>query len=145
MSSDVSGAHRLRPLTIAVLHARIAVSQAFALDGTYPSNEDLRHVSAMSDPRISPDGSRVLVRIADATAEGGRGHVWLVDVKSDKARQLTWSPATDKAGERQARWLGDGSVLFLAKRGEHTELLRLPMSGGEAHAYDLKITPTVDE
>jgi dipeptidyl aminopeptidase/acylaminoacyl peptidase len=145
MSRAVLGAHQLRPLAAAVCCASLAVLQAHALDGSYPSNEDLRHVRAMSDPRISPDGSRVLMRISDATAEGGRGHVWLVDAAQDKARQLTWSPATDKAGERQARWLGDGSVLFLAKRGEHTELFRLPMSGGEAHAYDLKIAPTVDE
>ena len=37
------------------------------------------------------------------------------------------------------------SVLFLAKRGEHTSIYRLPMNGGEAKAFDLKVTPIVDE
>jgi dipeptidyl aminopeptidase/acylaminoacyl peptidase len=125
--------------------AGLASTQTLAANAAYPSNEDLRHVRVMSDPRISPDGSRVLIRISDATADGGRGHIWLVDIARDQPRQLTFSPEADKAGERQARWLDDGSVLFLAKRGEHVELFRLPMSGGEALAYDLKTAPTVDD
>ena len=38
-----------------------------------------------------------------------------------------------------------GSVLFLAHRGEHTQLYRLPMDGGEAKVFDLKVAPQVDE
>jgi len=37
------------------------------------------------------------------------------------------------------------SVLFLAHRGAHTQLYRLPMDGGEAKLFDLKVTPLVDE
>ena len=130
----------------AVMHATCtATAFASADDRIFPSNEDLRHVRSMSDPRLAPDGRRVLVQIADATADGGRSHLWLVDVAPNTARQLTWSPASDKVGERQGRWLGDGaSVLFLAKRAERTELFRLPMAGGEAHAYDLRVVPVVD-
>ena len=111
----------------------------------FPSNEDLRHVRSLSDPRLSPDAGRVLVQIADSTADGGRSHLWLVDVSANTSRQLTWSPTADKSGERHGRWALDGSVIvFLAKRGERTELFRLPMSAGEAHAYDLKVAPQVD-
>jgi dipeptidyl aminopeptidase/acylaminoacyl peptidase len=111
----------------------------------FPSNEDLRHVRSLSDPRLSPDAGRVLVQIADSTADGGRSHLWLVDVAANTSRQLTWSPAADKSGERHGRWALDGSaIVFLAKRGERTELFRLPMSAGEAHAYDLKVAPQVD-
>jgi dipeptidyl aminopeptidase/acylaminoacyl peptidase len=117
-----------------------------AADGGAPSNEDLRHVRALADPQVSPDGGRVLIRVTDATADGGRHHLWLVDVGANTSRQLTFSPAADKQGEHDARWLGDGSsVVFLAKRTEHAQLYRLPMSGGEAHAYELKIAPVVDE
>ncbi|HXP63835.1 MAG TPA: hypothetical protein VN815_00045, partial [Steroidobacteraceae bacterium] len=117
MRAAFCGAQRL--LTIAALAgSAFAAARAQAADAAYPSNEDLRHVRAMADPRIAPDGRRVLVRISDSTADGGRGHIWLVDVAGSPARQLTFSPAGDKAGERQARWLGDGNVLFLAKRGE---------------------------
>lgn len=111
----------------------------------FPTNEDLRHVLAMSAPQLSPDGQRVLLQVSDATTEGGRSHLWLVDIANYTSRQITWSPSADKRGERAARWMPDGSsILFLAKRGEHTELYRLPMAGGEAHAFDLKVTPVVD-
>jgi len=66
-----------------------------------------------------------------------------VDVAKNTSRQLTRSPAGDKAGEHQGRWLQD-SVLFLAKRGEHTQLFRLAMDGGEAQPFDLSIAPPVD-
>jgi dipeptidyl aminopeptidase/acylaminoacyl peptidase len=85
-----------------------------------------------------------LAQIGDTTADGGRTHLWLIDVAANTARQLTWSAEGDRRGERNGRWLGDGSVLFLAKRGERTQLFRLPMAGGEAHAYDLKVVPAVD-
>ncbi|HTD74739.1 MAG TPA: S9 family peptidase [Steroidobacteraceae bacterium] len=120
--------------------------QLHAADSGVPSNEDLRHVRALAEPQVSPDGDRVLVRLTDATADGGRHHLWLVDVGANTARQLTFSPTADKQGEHDARWLGDGrSIVFLAKRTEHVQLFRLPMSGGEAHAYDLKIAPVVDD
>ena len=109
-----------------------------------PSNENLRHVRRLDDPRMSPSGTRVLIHIADATADGGRSHVWLVDVASNQTRQLTYSPPSDKEGEHQARWLGDETVVFLAKRGERTELFQLPLTGGEAHPFDLKVLPPVD-
>ena len=99
-----------------------------------PGNEDLRHIRSLSDPHISPDGHRVIVTIADASADGGRTHLWLVDVAKNASRQLTRSPAGDKAGEHQGRWLQD-SVLFLAKRGEHTQLFRLPMEGGRSTGF----------
>jgi len=117
-----------------------------AADAVAPSNEDLRHVRALAEPQVSPDGGRVLVRVTDATADGGRHHLWLVDAGANTVRQLTFSPTADKLGEHDARWLGDGSsIAFLAKRAEHTQLFRLPMSGGEAHAYELKIAAVVDD
>ncbi len=112
----------------------------------FPTNEQMRHYKGMSDPQLSPDGKLVLVRIADATADGAKGHIWLVDVGGGAARQLTYSPAGDKRGEQRAQWMPDGkSVLFLAHRGEHTQLYRLPMDGGEAKVFDLKAAPLADE
>lgn len=111
----------------------------------FPANEDLRHVRALSDVRLSPDAGRVLVQIADATADGGRSHLWLVDVAANTSRQLTWSPAADKGGEHHGRWVQQGAaIVFLAKRTARTQLYRLPMMGGEAQAYDLSVTPQVD-
>ena len=63
----------------------------------------------------------------------------------DKPRQLTFSPPADKRGEHNAQWAPDNSaIFFLAKRGDHTQLFRLDLRGGEASPYDLKILPPVD-
>jgi dipeptidyl aminopeptidase/acylaminoacyl peptidase len=110
-----------------------------------PGNEDLRHVRSFSSPQLSPDGKRVLVALSDDTASGAASHLWLVDLAGNVARQLTVSPSGEKRGEKAGRWSADGSaVLFLAKRGDHTQLFRLPMGGGEAEPYDLKVVPQAD-
>jgi dipeptidyl aminopeptidase/acylaminoacyl peptidase len=117
-----------------------------AAQGHFPSNEDLRHVRAISEPRLSPDGRSILIKVTDPTAAGGSGHLWLVDRDTNTARQLTYSVSGQKQGESGGEWLPDGSaVLFLAHRGEHTQLYELPMRGGEAHPFDIKLLPPVDE
>jgi dipeptidyl aminopeptidase/acylaminoacyl peptidase len=139
---------RRRPIyfVIMVFLASAGGVWVHAADAGVPSNEDLRHVRAIAEPQVSPDGSRVLIRVTDATADGGRQHLWLVDVGANTTRQLTFSPTADKIGEHDARWLGDGgNIAFLAKRAEHVQLYRLPMSGGEAHAYDLSVAPVIDD
>jgi len=119
----------------------------------YPTNEDLRHLKAIGAPLLSPDGKLVLFTVTEATADGGKTHLWLASAtgspaaaSSDKARQITFSAPADKRGERGAQWAPDGSAIyFLAKRGEQTQLFRLDMRGGEASPYDLKVMPVVDE
>ncbi len=112
----------------------------------FPSNEALRHFRDLTDPQVSPDGKEVLVRVADAAADGGKGHLWLIPVENGNPRQLTYSPATDKTGESSGQWTPDGlSVVFPAHRGEHSDLFILPMSGGEARALSVKLHPQVDE
>jgi len=114
----------------------------------FPNNEDLRHLKALSSPQLSPDGKQILFIVTHATADGAASHLWLVPAPgngSDKARQLTFSPPADKRGEHNAQWAPDGSaIFFLAKRGDHTQLFRLDLRGGEASPYDLKILPPVD-
>ena len=112
---------------------------------SFPSNEVMRHFRSLNDPRLSPDGTRALLRVDDAAADGGKSHLWLIDVGGKKPRQLTFTPDADKKGERSGQWAPDGqSILFLAHRGEHTGLYVLPMDGGEAKALDIKVRPTVD-
>jgi dipeptidyl aminopeptidase/acylaminoacyl peptidase len=112
----------------------------------FPNSEDLRHIKAMGFPSLSPDGTQVLFAITDATADGAKSHIWITPVAGGAARQLTYSPDSDKRGERDAAWAPDGSAIyFLAKRGEHVQLFRLPLAGGEAVPYDLKVLPPVDD
>jgi dipeptidyl aminopeptidase/acylaminoacyl peptidase len=123
-----------------------AIAPAQEKPATFPTNEQMRHFRTMSAPRLSPDGRQVLLQITDATADGAKNHLWLLGVDGTPARQLTYSPEADKRGERNAEWMPDGqSILFLAKRGEHTQLYRLPMNGGEAKPFEFKVVPLVDE
>ncbi len=114
----------------------------------FPTNEDLRHLKSLSNPQLSPDGKLVLFTVTHATADGASGHLWIVPASgtgSDKPRQLTFSPPSDKRGEHNAEWAPDGSaILFLAKRGDNTQLFRLDLRGGDASPYDFKILPPVD-
>jgi len=118
----------------------------FAQGARFPNSEDLRHVKAIGSPQLSPDGQRVLFTMTDATADGARSHVWLVSIDGVASRQLTYSPSADKRGEHNAVWAPDGeAIFFLAKRGDDTQLFRLPLAGGEAMPYDLKVVPIVDD
>lgn len=111
----------------------------------FPSNEEMREFRTVRGVDLSPDAKSVVAAILDSTADGGKSHLWLIDVAGGAPRQLTYSADSDKSGERDPNWMPDGqSVLFLAHRGEHTSLFRLPMQGGEAKAYDLKVTPLAD-
>ena len=114
----------------------------------FPTNEDLRHIKALSTPILSPDGKQILFTITHATADGADSHLWIVPAPGagpDKARQLTFSPPSDKRGEHNAQWSPDGTaIFFLAKRGDHTQLFRLDLRGGDASPYDLKIMAPVD-
>jgi dipeptidyl aminopeptidase/acylaminoacyl peptidase len=124
----------------------LACSSAQAEDSRFPNSEDLRHVKAIAAPQLSPDGKNVLFTITDSTADGAKNHLWLIPVTGSAGHQLTYSPSTDKRGEHNAVWTPDGSaILFLAKRGETTQLFRLPLAGGEAMPYDLKVVPIVDD
>jgi len=114
----------------------------------FPTSEDLRHLKAIGGPQLSPDGKQVLFVVTDATADGAKSHIWVVSTSGEKdtLRQLTFSPPADKRGERAPQWAPDGSaIFFLAHRGEHTQLFRLDLRGGEAMPYDLKVMPAVDE
>jgi dipeptidyl aminopeptidase/acylaminoacyl peptidase len=143
----VSCRHALGALLSVSLFAPLG---ALAQKPVFPNNEALRHVRALANPQLSPDGKLVLLDVADSTAKGGKSHLWLVNIQQNTARQITFSPTVDSPkdakGEYNASWMPDGnSVLFLAHRGQHTQLFRLSLNGGEARPYDLKVLPAVDE
>ena len=152
MASFISGTSLLLFLLFAALPLRAQapvssnVTTASSAVLSFPNNEQLRHFKTMSDPRLAADGKQILIRITDATADGAKSHLWITGIDGQEPRQLTYSPDTDKRGEHAGEWMPDGqSILFLAKRGEHTSLYRLPMNGGEAKAFELKVKPIVDQ
>ena len=123
----------------------------------FPSNEDLRHYRVISSPQLSPDLKHVIAMVQDSTADGGKTHVWMLNVDGSAPRQVTFSagdgaPAAGALagearraggpGERSAEYLPDGSaILFIAHRGEKSQLFRLPLEGGEAAPIKLEHAP----
>ena len=112
---------------------------------TCPSNEQLRHYETVSSPRLSPDGRWVAYVQREGTAAGARSHIWLAATAPPaQARQVTQSPAAEKAGESDPQWMPDTSaLLFLAKRGEHRQIFRLRMAMPSGDAEPLAITVPV--
>src|ERR1700733_14352456 len=134
-------------LSLCVVLTVISAAHA-AEEPHFPTSEDLRHIKALGGPQLSPDGKLVLFSVTDATADGAKAHIWVVSSAggADTLRQLTFSPPSDKRGERNPQGAPDGgAIFFLAKRGEQTQLFRLDMRGGEASPYDLKVQAAVDE
>src|SRR5262249_55875040 len=108
----------------------------------FPTNEDLRHTRLLNDPRLSPDARSVLLTVTEPTVDSAVNHLWIIDVETKAATQLTFGSGR---GEADGRWSPDGkTVYFTATRGEHTQLFRLPMGGGEAEPYVIKVIPRVD-
>jgi len=115
---------RLLPLAL-LLAAPLA-----AQDGHPFSVHDMLAMQRISDPALSPDGTRVAftVRTTDLAANKGRTDVWLVPLAGGEPRQLTGDPANDW----NARWLDERTLVFLSTRGGSAQAWTLAVDGGEA-------------
>ncbi len=92
---------------------------------------DLYHIVGVDDPRIAPDGSRILFTVHRDSLEAGKGNTEIYAIKSDGTglRQLTDNPA----GDNSPRWSPDGtSILFISPREGGPQAWLLPADGGEA-------------
>ncbi len=93
--------------------------------------EDLVTMQRLSDPRVSPDGSRVVyvLRSTDLEANRGRTDLWMVSRDGGEPVRLTTHPA----GDGSPRWAPDGqSIYFLSSRSGSSQVWNLPLTGGEA-------------
>jgi len=95
--------------------------------------QDLTRLRGVSDPQISPDGSRVAFVMTTASEERDEylSNVWVVDVKGGEPRRLTTGPTKDTL----PRWSPDGRWLaFVSDRGakKKSQLYAMPAAGGEA-------------
>src|SRR5262245_20489778 len=93
---------------------------------------DLLAMSRVSDPQISPDGSRVLYSVAvpDMSANRMARDVWVVTVATSEARNLT-----KNGHEGGARWSPDGrTVAFVSTRDKGAQLYLMSTDGGDAKA-----------
>jgi dipeptidyl aminopeptidase/acylaminoacyl peptidase len=91
---------------------------------------DMLAMDRISDPRVSPDGTRVAftVRVTDMDANKGRNDIWVAALDGSGARRLT----SHEANDTQARWAADGKTLyFVSTRAGSAQVFRLPADGGE--------------
>src|SRR5467141_2537644 len=94
--------------------------------------DDYIALKAVSDPQLSPDGKWVAYTVSTPSLQDNRNvaRVWVADVATGKARQLTGGPGSD----RQPRWSPDGKTLaFISTREGGAQVWLLPIAGGDAH------------
>src|SRR6266853_1414979 len=93
--------------------------------------DDYLALKSVGNPQLSPDGKWVAYTVTEPSLKDNRGitRIWLAEVASGSARQLTAGPGSD----RQPRWSPDGRTLaFVSTRGNGAQLWVLPVAGGEA-------------
>jgi len=96
--------------------------------------EDLRRFRFVSDPQVSPDGSRVAFVLSSIKYEEDtyERHIWTVDVATGEEKQYTFGQGSDT----HPRWSPDGRWLLFLSRGRQpdrkTQLWAMPTEGGEA-------------
>ena len=125
----------VRILRVCFLSAALLVVGLYAVPGrseTRPfSVQDLVSMERLSDPQVSPNGSRVVFvrRTTDLEANRGRTDLWIVDSDGSGLRQLTRHQANDSS----PRWSADGSsIFFLSTRTDSSQVWRIDPDGGEA-------------
>lgn len=104
--------------------------------------DDLLSLKWITDPQVSPDGTRVLFvqKIADREGDTYRSHLWVASLDGGGARQFTAGSHQDSV----PRWSPDGAwIAFLSDRGAATggepgakkpkQIYVIPPDGGEAH------------
>jgi acylaminoacyl-peptidase len=94
--------------------------------------EDITRIRWISDPQISPDGTRVAFVVTTLSAEKDEyvSHIWVVDTAGGEPRRFTTGPRRDTA----PRWSPDGRFLaFLSERDpkKRAQLYVMPADGGE--------------
>ena len=96
--------------------------------------EDLRSIVFVSDPQISPDGSKIaFVHSAiDHDEDKYLRHIWLADTETGKLNQFTNGPSADT----YPRWNPKGDKLLFLSSGREpdkkTQLYTISLRGGEA-------------
>src|SRR2546425_3784574 len=93
--------------------------------------DDYLGLKSVGTPQLAPDGKWVASTVTEHSLKDNRGitRIWLADVASGSARQLTAGPGSD----RQPRWSPDGrSLAFVSTRENGAQLWVLPVAGGEA-------------
>src|SRR5437867_8932822 len=91
--------------------------------------DDYLALKAVGDPQLSPDGRWVAYTVTEYSLKDNRGttRIWLADVATGQAREVTAGPGSD----RQPRWAPDGKLLaFVASRQNGPQPMPRPIGRG---------------
>jgi dipeptidyl aminopeptidase/acylaminoacyl peptidase len=96
------------------------------------SPADLVRLDRISDPQLSPDGTKLayVLRETDMDANRGRTDVWLLDLKAKDATPVRLT--RHEANDSSPRWAPAGDALyFLSTRSGGSQVWRITLGGGE--------------
>jgi dipeptidyl aminopeptidase/acylaminoacyl peptidase len=100
--------------------------------GTKPiAFDDFISIQRVTDPQLSPDGTRIafVITVMDKTANRGLSDIWIVPARGGEPRRLTSSPAADM----NPRWSPDGrTIAFISTRSGGPQVWTIDPNGGEA-------------
>jgi dipeptidyl aminopeptidase/acylaminoacyl peptidase len=102
---------------------------ALSAAGAHPFTvHDLLAMERISDPRVSPDGTRVAFAVSVPDVEKNRSSQDLYLAATDGA----WTRRLTNEGAGQARWARDGQTLyFVSSRSGSAQVYSLSLEGGE--------------
>jgi dipeptidyl aminopeptidase/acylaminoacyl peptidase len=119
---------------VATMATASAVAQATPADAVIRgfSADDLVRLDRVSDPQLSPDGTKLayVIRETDLDANRGRTDVWLLDLKAQDAQPVRLT--RHEANDSSPRWAPAGDALyFLSARSGASQVWRITLGGGE--------------
>lgn len=112
------------------LVAALGLAAAAAAAPPFTATE-LMKLKRLTDPQLSPDGTRVAYVLTEIDLAGGvrNAELWLAPVAGGEPRRLTSNPASDT----RPRFSPDGRTLgFLSTRDGSSQVWQLELGGGEA-------------
>ncbi len=92
---------------------------------------DMLAMERISDPRVSPDGRRIVFVVSRTDLEHNRraASLWMTDGDGSPA----WPLTAEEGGASNPRWSPDGSMVwFLSTRSGTSQVWRIRADGGEA-------------
>jgi len=116
-----------------------AVAAAAAQDINAFTWQDMIGLNRLGDPRVSPDGRRVVYSVTTTDVEANRrsGALYMMDLEAPgEPRRL----AINEGGANTARWGADGKLYFLSGRSGSSQVWRAEADGtGPVQVTDLPL------